>query len=102
MDKGALYYFTVIANRNMKDPLVKALSDNGVKLLSATFGHGAAKSNQFLIAMGFVVEHKKVVITGLVKGEHKLKIFEMLARDFGFDKPNTGIAYSIEVEKLSF
>ena len=102
MNKGELYYLTVIAERSMKDELIKALSKEGLVLISTTYGHGVAKANEFLHALGFVVENKKVVIAGLLLQKNKSPIFRMLKKQFGFDKPNTGIAYTIEVEKLSF
>ena len=102
MHSGDLFYMTIIAERELKTELVHALGREGLKLINTNYGHGIAKVNEFMHALGFVVENKKVVITGLVKGEHKDALFVMLKKDFGFDKPNTGIAYTIEVEKLSF
>ena len=102
MNRGELYYMTVIAERNIKEELIRSLSETGLKLIGTTYGHGIARVNELMHAFGFVVENRKVIITGLVKGNQRDDLFRMLQKDFGFDKPNTGIAYTIEVEKLSF
>jgi len=102
MDNGNICYITIIANRKAKDSLLKSLAKAGLKIVDSYYGRGVAKANDFRHAFGFVVEQQKIVITGLIKEIQRDSIFEMLDTEFEFSKPNTGIAYSIPLDKLSF
>ena len=51
---------------------------------------------------GLVPEENKVVITCLLPSEKSDALLDMLVEKFNFDKPNTGIAFTIPVEKLSY
>jgi hypothetical protein len=51
--------------------------------------------------LGFVPEENKVVVTCILTQEAVEGILETLKRDFHFDKPNTGIAFTIPISGIS-
>ena len=92
----------LIAGRKQKDKLVKALCENGGHFFNICYGRGSVKARFLMDAFGLVPEENKVLITFLLSEQKVSTIFDLLINDFQFDKPNTGIAYTIPVEKLSF
>ncbi len=95
-------FLTLIAGRKQKEALLDALSEAGGRLINIVYGKGAAKLSYLRDMLGLVPEENKVVITCLLPGEKSDAMLDMLVRKFNFDKPNTGIAFIIPVEKLSY
>lgn len=94
-------FLTLIAGRKNKDALLSALSETGGRLINVVYGKGSVKSSYLRDMLGLVPEENKVVITCLLAGERSDAIFDMLVKKFDFNKPNTGIAFTICIEKLS-
>lgn len=97
-----LVCMTVIAGRKLKQPLLKAIVDGGGKLVNIEFAKGSTHVSSLSEAFGFKPENKKVVFTCLMRKEASNNLFEVLNEDFDFNEPNTGIAYTISVDGLSF
>lgn len=95
-------FLTLIAGRRQKDALLAALSESGVKLANTMYGKGTVKASYLQNVLGLIPEENKVIITGLVLKEKSCAILDMLAEKFDFNKPNTGIAFTIPIETLSF
>lgn len=95
-------FMTVIAGRKHKEALLDALFAHGGRLLNLVYGKGSVTSSYIKEMLGLVLEENKVIITCLIPGDKADDVFNMLAVKFHFDKPNTGIAFTIPVEKLSF
>lgn len=92
---------TLIAGRKQKDALLEALPEAGGRLVNIVYGKGTVNTSHLKCLLGFVTEEDKVVITCLLPGEKTDAVLEMLIKKFNFDKQNTGIAFTIPVEKLS-
>ena len=92
----------IIAGLKQKDSLLEAVTSTGGRLVSVEYGRGSAKVNIIQDMFGFVPEEKKVMISCLMKKENSDEMIRILTDDFGFNNANTGIAYTIPVEKLSF
>lgn len=97
-----IVFFTLIAGRKQKDALLNALSASGLKLINTMYGKGTVQANYLQNVLGLVPEENKIIITGLMKLENADRVFDLLVRKFEFNKPNTGIAFTIPIEKLSF
>ena len=95
-------YMVLIAGRKQKDQLLEALAENGGHFFNTYYGKGSVKAGFLMDAFGLVPEEQKVIITCLLSSKEADGIFDMLVHDFQFDKPNTGIVYTIPVEKLSY
>jgi hypothetical protein len=94
-------FLTLIAGRKNKGILVKALRETGGRLINVVYGKGSVEVSYLLDMLGLVPEENKVVITCLLPAEKSGAVLDMLANEFDFGKPNTGIAFTIPVEKLS-
>ncbi len=95
-------YLTLITGRKQRAALTHALWEAGGRLIKTVYGKGSAKSNYLLDMFGLVPEENKVVITCLLPHDKAEAVLRMLIDQFHFDQPNTGIAFTIPVEKLSF
>jgi hypothetical protein len=102
MNKTEIVYLTVIAGRKGKQKLVNSLAESGCTLFNVVYGEGFVKSKDFFVAFGFSNETGKIVITALTNSVNVDKIFEMLNTKYNFDKPNTGIAFTVPVSSLTF
>ncbi len=92
---------TLIAGRKHKDALLDALSGSGGRLLRIVYGKGSTKINYIKNMLGFVPEENKVLITCLLPSDKTDAVLNMLIEKFHFDRPNTGIAFTVPVERLS-
>ena len=92
----------LIASRKNKDQLLTALSEKGGHIIKIFYGKGSVKASFLMDSFGLVPDEQKVLIMCLVTHEEADTIFDMLVTEFHFNEPNTGIAYTIPVEKLSY
>ena len=97
-----IFFLVIIAGRQQEDDLVNALLDAEVKLLNITYAQGAFTASVLKHVLGIVPEKQKSVITCMVTYEKSTRILDMLVERFFFDSPNTGIAFTIPIEELSF
>jgi ABC-type cobalamin transport system ATPase subunit len=99
---GCIEFLTVIAGRKHKGALLDALSEAGGRLIHAVYGKGSVKSGYLADMLGLVPEENKIVIVCLLSAKKSSAVLDMLVRKFHFDKPNTGIAFTVPVERLDF
>ena len=97
-----LMYMVIIAERNLKDQLLSAMSEKGCHVINVVYGKGVVKAGYLADALGLVPEEQKILITCLILNTKAEDVFEMLAADFNFNDPNTGIAFTIPVENLLY
>lgn len=99
--KYGVDYLTLIVGRNKKEEILKLLFSSGCHLIDVVYAKGSVQSGYFKDMLGLVAEEKKVMITCLVAGNLSNHLLEQLVSQFDFDKPNTGIAFVVPVERLS-
>lgn len=97
-----LVFLTLIAGRKRKDALLTALSASGLKIINTIYGKGTVEAGYLQNVLGLIPEENKIIITGIMRLENADAIFDILVKKFDFNKPNTGIAFTIPIEKLSF
>jgi len=101
--KRGIAFLLVISGRKKKDALLTLLTDMDIRVVNVSYGKGSVKSNSPLIDIfGFVPEENKVVITCLLSREEAGIVIDRLEKKFEFNKPNTGIAFTVCVDSLSF
>lgn len=99
--KCGVHFITLIAGRKQKDDLLKFLLESKCHLIDVVYAKGSVKSGYFKDMLGLVPEEKKVMITCLISGNLSSQLLDQLVTKFHFDKPNTGIAFIVPVDKLS-
>ncbi len=97
-----LQYFVIIAEQKKKNKFLSLLADHDAHVIDVVYGRGSMNPSAIAAAFGFESEQGKVLITCLLKNENAKELINILYHDYNFKKPNTGIAYSISVEGLSF
>lgn len=100
-EKDRLASLTLIAGRNQKEALLAALLEAGMHLTCIMYGRGTVKASVLRSAFGLTSEEKKVIITCLSTHAKVDAVLRMLVERFGFNRPNTGIAYTSHVDKVS-
>ncbi len=94
-------FLTLIADRKHKDEILKLLLNSGCHLIDVVYAKGTLKTGYFKDMLGLVSEEKKIMITCLISGDLSSQLLKDLVTKFNFDKPNTGIAFVVPVDKLS-
>ena len=98
----SLQYLVIIAGQKKKDKFLSLLNEYGAKEIDTVYGHGSMSPNAIAAAFGFEAEQGKAIISCLVKTEKARELINVLYSDYHFDKPNTGIAFTVPVEGLAF
>ena len=99
---GGVQQFVIIADQKKKEKFLTLLSEHDARGIETVYAHGSVHPNALAAAFGLQVEQHKVMITCLVKTETARQLTELLYNEYEFNKPNTGIAFSIPVEGLAF
>lgn len=97
-----LQYYVIICNQKNKDKYISLLKDMGAHGINVIYGKGSAKAGLITQAFGLDTEEHKAVVSSLISKEAAIKLTELLYNDYGFSKPNTGIAFSFPIEGLTF
>ena len=93
---------TIVVGRGQKDELLTMLSESGIHLVNIIYGEGAAKGGVLMNILGFVPEKHKVMISCITTYAKSEAVLKLLLEEYDFDKPNTGIAFTIPVDKVSY
>lgn len=94
-------FLVIVAGRKQKDALLNILLTMECRIVNTLYGKSSVRTGHLLEMLGFVPEENKVVITCILQKEKADGILEKLMRDFHFDKPNTGIAFTIPISGIS-
>ena len=99
---NGLQYFVIIAEQNKKKKFLTLLDEFEARGIEIVYAHGSMSPSAVVAAFGFESEQKKVMLSCLLKRERARQLLDTLYKDYKFDMPNTGIAFSIPVEGLAF
>lgn len=94
-------FITLISGRKLKGELLRLLLNSGCHLIDVVYVKGSVNNEYFKDMLGLVPEEKKVMITGLITHNLTSQLLSDITTKFNFDKPNTGIAFVVPVDKLS-
>ena len=97
-----IVFLVVIAGRKQKEVLSQAITKTGGHIVSIVYAKGSVKSSYIRDMLGLVHEEDKVVIKSLMPNLKSDTMMDILNEQFNFKEPNTGIAFTVSVEKLSF
>ena len=99
---NGLQYFVIIAEQNKKKKFLALLDEYDARGIETVYAHGSMSPSAVAAAFGFESEQKKVMLSCLLKDKNAKKLLEVLYKDYKFNMPNTGIAFSIPVEGMAF
>lgn len=101
-EENNILFLHIITGRRKKDRLLAYLADNGCQLINTTYAFGTITPSHLESLIGVVPEVEKVMISCLIHKKDKEMLFQTLLEDFAFKRPNTGIAYTVPIEEVSF
>ena len=99
--KEVWFMLVVIAKRSIREKLVKRLYEFEAAMINQTLVKGSAKEG-LLRTLGFGEETSKVMLSGFIREQHVESVFHVLETEYHFDKPNSGFAFTIPVEEISY
>jgi len=94
-------FLVIVAGRKQKKALLKILLQMECRIVNTLYGKSSIQAKHLVEMLGFVPEENKVVITCILKNDKVESILDTLKHDFHFDKPNTGIAFTIPISGIS-
>lgn len=97
-----IVFFVLIVDRKKKEEFLKVVQDSGGRIINTLYGKGSASASTFMDIFGFYPEEHKIVITSVMLRETADLLFTTLIEEFYFERPNTGFAFTIPVEGLSY
>ncbi len=97
-----LYYFVLICAKNSHRKYISLLTESGGRSVGCALGHGSVKGSALMKAFGLDSETGRAVITCLMPSDKAEALVETLCTEHGFDGPNSGIAFCIPIDSLSF
>ena len=102
VQNNGLQYFVIIAEQKKKNKFLSLIGEYGAHGIQAVYAHGSPNISAFASAFGFEVEQNKVIISCLLKNDKAKELLNVLYNEYNFNKPNTGIAFSVSVEGFVF
>lgn len=99
---SGIVFWVIIAGRKQKDDLLSELLKKGARLANTVYGRGTVEASYLENVLGLIPEENKALIVCVLPDSKTEDVIKMLVDEFQFDKPNTGIAFTIPVERLSF
>ena len=99
---NGLQYFVIIAEQKKKKKFLTLLDEYDARGIEVVYGHGSMSPSAIAAAFGFESEQGKIMITCLLRNEKAKDLISVLYNEYKFNKPNTGIAFSVSVEGLAF
>ena len=99
---NGLQYVVIIAEQKMKKKFLTLIDEFGARGIETVYAHGSMSPSAAAAAFGFESVQNKVMISCLLKNEKAKELIDVLYTKYHFNKPNTGIAFSVAVEGIAF
>ena len=97
-----LQYFVIIGNTKLREKFSALLKENGAHSIKTIYGRGSVGKSLLAQAFGLDADQKKAIISCLLPTDGAEKVVDLLYKEYNFDKANTGIAFSVPIQKISF
>jgi len=97
-----IVFLTLIAKRERREELLSALSESGIHLVNTSYGRGFVDTGYLGKAFGLAKEARQAVLTCVSSQSKAYAFLKRLAKDYGFNNPDTGIAFTIPIEKIVY
>jgi hypothetical protein len=97
-------FMTIIARRNLKANLLTTLLDCGIHLIKTHYARGTVITGYIKNTFGLTEEERYIVMI-CVSTSAKVNAFLQrieIEDEYDFDQPDTGIIFTIPVDKVSF
>ena len=92
----------IIAEKKKKNKFLSLISNYGAHAIETIYAHGSVGPSPIAAAFGFESGQGRVIISCLLKKDKAEELIDILYKNYNFNKPNTGIAFSVTVEGLGF
>ena len=93
---------TIVVEKKQKDALLSMLLESGIHLVNTVYGKSTFGAGYLANTLALVPEKNRVVITCVSTYLKTEAIFKLLVEKFNFDKPHTGIAFTVPITRVSY
>ncbi|MDR1697389.1 MAG: hypothetical protein LBR37_00500 [Erysipelotrichaceae bacterium] len=100
MSDIGLRLLVIISHNSNKKDITRLVEDHGGKLIHVVYGHGAASPSELQEFFGVSRSETKIVYFAIAATTSANEVILKLTEKIGFDKPNTGLAFSVPLENL--
>ena len=101
-ESESIVMMTLIAKREDKDKLLSALSESGIHLSNVSYGRGFVRTGYVKYSFGMSRDVRTVIIFCVSTATKIDKFLDRLLVEFNFNKPHTGIAYTVPINQISY
>lgn len=91
----------IITKKSHKKDIVQMLYDQEAAMVIQAYAYGSA-TDGILRALGLTRDEKKLFLSCFIAESKVEKVFNYLNTNFKFHAANTGFAFTIPVEKISY
>ncbi len=91
-------YFVLIVDQRKKEQFLTLLHEHGAHRILTKYGHSSVCAGALARAFGFDAEQGKAVISCIFSYDKAAEIIDILCREHHFDKANTGIAFTVNID----
>lgn len=95
-------FMVIITGRKNKNAILSAISEAGARIGNVVYCRGTVDASVLLKSMGLVPERENLMITCVLPYSKADSVMQILIEKFNFDKPNTGIAFTIPINRFVF
>ena len=100
-DKTDIVFLTLITTRSQRETMETVLSAAGGLFIETLYGRGSVNAGWLHGAFGITADETRVSLTCLISRANANAVLERLTNYFGFNKPNTGIAFTVPVNAVA-
>ena len=91
----------IISKRAHKKEIIEMLYEHEAAMVIQTYAHGSAKDG-LSRALGLTPEDSKIFLTCFIPTLRVREVFNFLNYKYHFNRPNTGFAFTLPVDKISY
>ena len=92
----------LIAKRELKSALLSTLLESEIHLTTVSYGRGTVEAGYLKNTFGLAREQNKIVIIGVSTHTKVEAAIRLIVEKFNFSEPDTGIAFTVSIEELSY
>lgn len=97
-----IVFMTIITRRKRKSEIICDLIDHKAQLLSVVYSRDYVEEDGLQYVFGLVPDDDELMLNCIMPEELVDDIFDLLSKKYGCNSPDTGMAFTVSLDQLSF